>query len=521
MTTDEQIAEDIAEYGSNPLACVAYSFPWGEPGPLEGVAGPRDWQADILNEIGTHLRGPNRYQPLKIAIASGHGVGKTALIAMVTHWGMSTCDDCRVLVTANTEDQLTTKTWPEITKWFNMALNRNWWHMSATRVTSTQAGHQNTWRMDRETWSENNTEAFQGLHNLGKRIIVVFDEGSAIPKIIWDVAEGALTDEDTEIIFLVFGNPTQNGTPFANCFGAQKHRWVTRHIDARTVPGTNKVQIQKWIEDYGEDSDFVRVRVRGEFPRGGTGQFIPQDVVAEARKRKLAPSAYAHHWRVLVCDVARFGDYRTVIGERQGPKFSVLDAMRGKSTVETARQLKFRSFERDPRTVVIDGDGVGGGVVDWIRADTEIQKWLAKNPARKITEFHGGLAPLDAFMYFNLRANMWGAMRDWLPTADIPDDPEMETDLTGPEYFFSSKNQIQLERKEDMKKRGLASPDFGDTLAMSFVARTAGKTQAERDADRLAAAAPGQDRALLQYRLTLEREAQLERAEQRRPAHWE
>ena len=236
----ERIADRMATFRRDPLACAKFSFPWHEIGPLEEFAGPRQWQADVMSEIGSHLSGPNWFTPLQIAIASGHGIGKTALIAMLSHWAMSTCADTRVMVTANTEDQLTTKTWPEISKWFGMAINADWWTKTATRIVSSQKGHEDSWRLDRVTWSENNTEAFQGLHNLRKRIVVIFEEASGIPPKIWQVTQGALTDEDTEIIWLAFGNPTQNTGDFRECFGRMAHRWSTRHIDSRTVPGTNR-----------------------------------------------------------------------------------------------------------------------------------------------------------------------------------------------------------------------------------------------------------------------------------------
>ena len=197
----------------------------------------------------------------------------------------------------------------------------------------------------------------------------------------------------------------------------------------------------------------------------------------------------------------------------------MIDKLRGLSVVQTSMRVMARMKEHDPRTVVIDGDGVGGGVVDYVKE--HFKYWFDANPARRLMEFHGGASPNDGFMYFNYRANMWGAMRDWLAIGSIPDDPEMEADLTGPEYFFSAKNQIQLEKKEDMKKRGLASPDLGDTLAMSFAAVVQSKTQEERDREKLTAAKPGQDRALMQYKLTMDRDAQLRKAEERRPAHWE
>jgi hypothetical protein len=514
-----ELINDLSSFSSDPLACARYSFPWGEPGDLEEFDGPRVWQSGLLDTIGNHLRSPKRYEPLLIACASGHGIGKSAEVGMVIHWAMSTCDDTRIIVTANTGDQLRTKTIPEVSKWFRLAINKHWWAVGTESIKIKGPTHEKTWRTDFLTWSLERTEAFAGLHNKGKRIVVIFDEASAIPDRIWEVTEGALTDEETEIIWIAFGNPTLNNGRFRECFGRYKHRWITRQIDSRTVEGTNKAQLEKWVTDYGEDSDFVRVRVRGEFPRAGSTQFIAGDVVAAARNRRLAPEKYEGHWKILVCDVARFGDDQTVIGMRQGPKFTVLDKLRGLSVVQTSNRLMQRMKEHDPRTVVIDGDGIGGGVVDYVKE--YMTSWFNANPARTLMEFHGGATPVDSFMYFNYRANMWGAMRDWLATADIEDDPELESDLTGPEYYFSAKNQIQLEKKEDMKKRGLSSPDLGDTLAMSFSAVTLGKTQEETDREKLEATSSASERSLLQYKLTMERDSRLRRAEERRPAHWE
>ena len=514
------LEDALAAYVHDPLGFAYYAYPWHEAGELAEVAGPRKWQGQILDVIGLHLR-ENRFIPLLLAVASGHGIGKSALVGMIINWGMSTCVDCRIVVTANTGDQLRTKTIPEVSKWFRLGINSHWWNVGSEVIKAKDDAHEKTWRTDFLTWSLERTEAFAGTHNKGKRIIVICDEASAIPDKIKEVIEGALTDEDTEIIFLAFGNPTQNTGWFFECFNRYKHRWKTRQIDSRNVEGTNKEQLDKWVQDYGEDSDFVRVRVRGVFPRAGSKQLIPADVVAGAMHRILQPEQYEHHWKVLVCDVARFGDDQTVIGYRQGPKFVILDKLRGLPVDQVARRLMARVREQEPRTVVVDGDGIGGGVIDVMRGDDWFQGWMKANPARRLTEFHGGFGPVDGFIYFNYRANMWGLMRDWLAVGSIPDDPELEVDLTGPEYAFSNKNQIQLEKKEDMKKRGLASPDLGDTLAMSFCAIVAGKTIEERDREKLAAAATGQDRALLQYKLTMERDARERQAEERRPGHWE
>ena len=392
MKPSHQLIEEIARCRHDPLEFVRLAYDWGY-GELDD-ANPYDWQADILNTISAHLNSPQRFSPLLIAVASGHGIGKSALIAWIADWAMSTCDDCRIVVTANTEAQLVTKTWPEITKWFGQSINAHWWNKIATRIYAKEKGHEDQWRLDRETWSENNTEAFAGLHNKGKRIVVMYDEASAIPPKIWEVTEGALTDENTEIIWVAFGNPTQNTGRFKECFGRFKHRWITRQVDSRKVPGTNKELIAGWIRDYGEDSDFVRVRVRGEFPRAGSTQLISSELVSQARKRTAI--SYERHWKVLSIDVARFGDDMTVIGLRQGPKLTILDRLRGLDTVQVGNRVLERMKEHIPRTTVIDGDGIGGGVVDYV--NTYGSSWLSEHRPCFVQEFHGGQPPLDPFM---------------------------------------------------------------------------------------------------------------------------
>jgi hypothetical protein len=447
------IIDDVASFTHDPLGFAKYAYPWEESN------GPRPWQTEVFKQIGDHLSNPvTRFQPCQIAVSSGHGIGKSAEIGMVVDWAMSTCEDCKVVVTAGTGTQLATKTVPEVGKWFRQSINADWWDVNATSIRIKAAKHQATWRTDFITWSEHNTEAFAGLHNKGKRIVLIFDEASAIADKVWEVAEGAMTDEDTEIIWLAFGNPTQNTGRFRECFGRFKHRWKAFQIDSRDVEGTNKAQIQKWIDDYGEDSDFVRVRVRGEFPRAGSTQFISGEAVANCRKYKA--EGYDKLPKILSVDVARFGDDQTVIGKRQGRKSAILAKLRGLDTVQVAeRVIEFIQQEK-PDAVVVDGDGLGAGVIDQIHH---------RGFGDKLFEFHGGSTPRDPAMYFNRRAEVWGQMRAWLNEgAEIPDDPELEADLTGPEYGFSAKQQIQLERKEDMKKRGLASPDCGDMLAMSF-----------------------------------------------------
>lgn len=464
LAADElQLAVDIGGYSLDPVGLCKYVFPWKSE--ALRTTGPRTWQAEILAEIKAHLANPDtRFQPLQIAVASGHGIGKSALIAMIMEWAQSTCEDCKIVCTAGTGTQLATKTVPEVQKWFRLALNAHWWDINATSIRVKDPLHQALWRTDFITWSIQKTEAFAGLHNQGKRIVIVFDEASSIDDLIWEVTEGALTDEGTEIIWIAFGNPTRNTGAFYRAITGA-NRWKKRQIDSRTVEGTNKTLLDAQIKEWGEDSDRARVRIRGEFPRGGSTQFIPGDLVAGARKR--VAEGYKSAPIILGVDVARFGDDRSIICKRQGRKADFVGKFYGIDTQQLGGKVQEAIDAHRPDAVVIDGDGIGGSVYDYLKARGYDRKTL-------LVEFHGGAPPSDAHKYLNKRAEVWGDMRDWLGGADIPDEAEVETDLTGPDYgYHPTKQCLVLESKDEMKSRGVDSPDLGDALAMTFGVKVA------------------------------------------------
>lgn len=472
-TSESDLIEFIARFSKDPLGFVKAVYPWGE-GELSGESGPRSWQSEILGTIKTHLSNKEtRFQPLLLAVASGHGIGKSALIGQISHWGLSTCEDAKIVYTANTETQLRTKTTPEIHKWSRLAINSHWFERTATAVYALDPDHSKSWRADSVTWSENNTEAFAGLHNKRKRIIVIFDEGSSISDKVWEVTEGALTDEETEIIWIAFGNPTRNSGRFKECFGRFRHRWITKQIDSRQVEGTNKVQLNKWVEDYGEDSDFVKVRVRGMFPSQSVKQFISTDDVDRSFGKTLRDEQYNFAPKIISVDPAWEGDDDFVIGLRQGLKFQILRVIpKNDNDFQMASLIASLEDEHEADAVFIDA-GYGTGIVSAGKT-MKRSRWQLVWFGEKAND-PGCL---------NKRAEMWKLMRDWLKDGGaIPQDHDLYLEITAPEIIARSDGKIQIESKKDMKSRGVPSPNRADALALTFAFPVTGKprsTQAEK-----------------------------------------
>lgn len=456
---EQELIDTIAACQHDPLAYVLTAFPWGEKGtPLEKHK-LRKWQRKFLDGIGKKLRAGavDAGEVIRMARASGHGIGKSALVAMLIKWAFDTFEDTRGVVTANTDVQLRTKTWAEVSKWHQLSLTKDWGTLTATALISNAPGHDKTWRIDAVPWSENNTEAFAGLHNEGKRLLLIFDEASAIAEKVWEVAEGALTDQGTEIVWAVFGNPTRNTGRFRECFRRYKRSWNSEQIDSRTVEGVNLVELQRMVDDYGEDSDIVKVRIRGLFPAMSAKQFINEADVDAAYGRHLRPEQYQHAPKVIGVDPAWEGDDMLVISLRQGLAFKVLRKIpKNDNDIQVANIVARIEDEEQADAVFIDA-GYGTGIVSAGRTMNRTWQlvWFAEKSADP------GCV--------NKRAEMWNGVKKWLKEGGaIPEDPELRDELLAPETVPKPDGMIQLESKKDMKARGQPSPNIADSLALTF-----------------------------------------------------
>lgn len=487
IENEKALAALIAECRDDPYRFVMTVFPWGMPelpdgstNPLRDKKGPEDWQREELQALGQHIRDNDLLRSMGLemkvwrsAIASGHGVGKSAFVSWIIYFLMSTRVDTRGAVTASTQYQLEDKTWPELAKWHNLALNRHWFKWSATGLTfaAYPEEKQKNYKTTAATVSETNTEAFAGLHNEGKTIFAIFDEASGVHQKIWEVVEGMLTDG--EAFFFAYGNPTRPEGEFADCFDKHSALYRTRHIDSRQVSHTNKTALQDTIRKYGIDSDEVKVRIRGLFPSQSFNGFISVDGVRDAQQRELWADSEAA--LIMAVDVARFGNDESVIGFRQGrdARSRAPLRFRGLTTVKLADIAMHQADIHRPDAIVIESTGIGAGVID-----------IMKDRGYRVVEVHPGAAAFDYEHYANRRAENWALMRDAIyDFLCLPDDPDLFKQLTTILYTLDRAGQkILLESKEDMKKRGLPSPDVADTLSLTFGVKVARRDRTQRHA---------------------------------------
>lgn len=483
---EPELAKWLVSVRDDPLAFVMGAFPWGIAGTqLEAFDGPMPWAKELMRRIKLKLVSVE--DAIMEATASGHGIAKSTTVAQITLWAFTTFPDCRGVITANTETQLKTKTWAELGKWFNLLrpIIREHFELKATALLSKDPSRERTWRIDMIPWSKTNPQAFAGLHNKGNRLLLIFDEASEIEDIIWETAEGAFSDKDTQLIWLAFGNPTRNFGRFRECFeGGRFHQfWHTQQIDSREVPITNKKRIDELIKAYGGvQNDYVKVRILGQFPSQGLMEFFSAIEIDLAMSEDRNVYVDLRTPLAIGVDVARYGRNNSVIFPRKGRDARSIPRKiyNGISTVELSNNVFDCWSAWHPDGIFIDGGGVGGGVVDNCRAKqlyvTEVQ-FGGKDIITGVSTNTSGEK------YFNMRAAMYGALRAWLKVGALPNDPDLRTAMLAIRYTFNERTgEIQLLSKEDLMEDhpGLVLDDL-DALVLTFAGPLAMNDTAGRE----------------------------------------
>lgn len=386
------------------------------------------------------------------SVKSCHASGKTFTASRVVHWWLCSEPDSIVITTAPTFRQVKEILWREI----RAAIIGKGIYPENT-ILDTQINIGPKWFA--LGLSTDRPDQFQGFHS--KRLLVVGDEASGIAEEIYQATDGLAATR-----YLWIGNPLKNEGRFATSFKSPNVNKITISAfdtpnvkEGRTViPGLiSSADILRMKNYYGEDSDVYRVRVLGEFPLSDVDSLISVDDIHKAIQRTV--SVQPQWEKKMGVDVARFGDDRSVIVIRQMEKvlrkevFSSLDTMQ-----ITGHVLRIAKEEGvHGHNINVDVIGIGAGVVDRLRE----QGWDVN--AVNVSE-----SARDHEHYLNLRAELYGdKIKEWIKTADLPNDDDFY-ELANVKYKFNSKGQLQLESKDDMKKRGLSSPDVADALMLTF-----------------------------------------------------
>jgi hypothetical protein len=473
---DVDLAEFVGQFWDDPLGFTIAAYEWDTDPELQICKlqppwsmiyntefGPDAWACEMLDRVGRAIRehgfdGAHAVKAIREAVASGHGIGKSALVAWLVCFIMSTRPHAHGTVTANTGDQLSAKTWAEIAKWNKRCLTGHWFNVTSGRgaMKMEHKDFPESWYCRAQTWREENSEAFAGQHAASSTSFYIFDEASNIADVIWDVADGGLTDG--EPMWFAFGNPTRNTGRFKDCFDDK--RWTCTQIDSRKVQITNKEYIDELIAVHGENSDYAKIRIRGEFPSASSYQFFTTENVDLATQVHLRAPQYSHAPVILTLDPAWTGDDELVFAKRQGLRFEVLRTIdKNDDDVKIATILAQMEDDHHADAVFVDF-GYGTGIVSAGRAMN--RHWQLVN--------FGSASPEPGFL--NMRAWMYEQARKWLKAGGAidPKDKRLYKELISIETVPRLDGKVQIEGKKELKLRlGKDwSPNRLDCLVMSF-----------------------------------------------------
>lgn len=410
---------------------------------------PDEWQAEALMSLATEDR---------VAIRSGHGVGKSALMSWAILWWMFTRYPCKVACTAPTSHQLNDVLWGEIAKWIGM-LPDSWRDLINVKSERVEliSNPLESFAVARTARKEQ-PEAFQGFHS--ENMLFIVDEASGVEDVIFEVGSGSMSTKGAKT--LMAGNPTRVTGYFHDAFHKMRTNWHTIQVNCETSKMVNPEWVEAMRRQYGQDSDIYRVRVLGEFPRGDDNAVIPLYLVEEAIGRDVEPNEGKVIWGV---DVARFGGDKSALAKRC--KNTVLEPIKtwqGKDLMQTVgiivREYEDTPHDKRPDMILVDSIGLGSGVVDRLREQGY--------PARGINVAES--PSVDSDKYARLRDELWWKLREWLESRDclLPDQQDLVGDLTTPTFEILSSGKIKIESKSDIKKRLPRSPDLADALCLTF-----------------------------------------------------
>lgn len=455
-TKKRQFAAKKAGYLADPVSFVVERF----------KVTPDDWQAEVLRALAANHR---------IAMSACKGPGKSCLMAWIGWYLLSLHTLSKGIAVSITRENLRDGLWTELAYWqgrdpfltANFDLNsdairskwrpKTWW-LSARGFAA-----------DADKTQQANTLA--GLH--APVVFALLDEAGDYPEGVVAAAEGIHSVEGQQAWTVMGGNPTRVDGPLYTACNSDRARWHVTHItgdpeDPKRSPRISMEWAEQQIALWGRDNPWVMVNVLGLFPPTSSNTLISVNDVTNAMQRDVRPTDIAADAHVWGLDPARFGDDEQVLTRRKGLVSWRPDVYRNLDGVQLADQiaLQLQKFEDhgDPcDCLFVDVGGVGCSVFDHLA-------FLGWGYLMVAVDFGG--APTDP-RFLNKRAEMWWNMSEWLRKrpCGVPNDVVLAKELPGPRFSFKvsgKQTKFVLESKEDMKSRGLSSPNRADSLALTF-----------------------------------------------------
>ncbi len=410
-------------------------------------AEPEPWQIEALQAIHDNDR---------VAVKSGHGVGKSCFQSWMVLWFISTHYPAKIVLTANTSAQLNDVLMSEINKWHRKMSPefREQIEVKSDRVELKSAPTESFAAC--RTSRRENPEALQGFH--ADNMLFLIDEASGIDDVVFEVAAGALSTKGAKQVLT--GNPTRTSGYFFDAFHKMRDNWYTMTVSCADSTRVDPKFIDDMALQYGDESSIFGVRVLGNFPKQDDDVLLPLHLIESAVNRDVEPTGQV----VWALDIARFGSDRSCLIKRQGN--TVMDDIKvwqGKDLMQLCglvhAEFLMEPDERRPMEIMCDVIGLGAGAVDRL-----CEMGL---PARGVNVSEGSTIKEK---YINRRAELWFALREWFMARDcrIPDDPTLIQELTAPRYQFTSSGKLKIESKDEIRKRLSRSCDVADALMLSM-----------------------------------------------------
>lgn len=439
--------EDLSSALADTLRSVIVSYAGDPVGFVRVVLGaePDEWQEDLLRAIASGTR--------RISVRAGHGVGKSTVCAWALIWHMVTRYPQKAVVTAPTAGQLFDALFAEVKFWINKLPEpiRELFDATSEKVTLRAAPEASF--ISARTSSADRPEALAGVHSA--HVLLICDEASAIPEAVYESAAGSMSGEHACTILI--GNPTRNSGLFFRTHHQLSSEWKTMHVSCLNSKRVSPDFVKQIADTYGPESNAYRVRVLGEFALRDDDTLIPAELVDAAMSRDVVLDAKQP--LVYGIDVARFGDDRSALCKRRGNVVLEFKTWQGLDLMQLTGAIVHEANMDKPDEMCVDSIGLGSGVADRLRElgfntrDVNVAESSAMNPKAA-----------------KLRDDLWMQVKDWLNAraCKLPKMDELRQELVAPTYTFTSNDKLKVEGKQEMKRRGMRSPDLADALCLTF-----------------------------------------------------